>query len=136
MYFTAKIFNMHIISMGTDLNVCRGVFRTQTNIYGGASLRKSQKSVIVDVWLGSKYVSSIDFTIENVYRSHYLFDITNSTSKICHCVLVEGVICSQVFCCYWHVQYIQPWIKSIQDGLFRDQKSTPCLNSVTHILQW
>ena len=85
--------------MGTDLNVCRGVFRTQTNIYGGGSLRKSQKSVIVDVRLGSKYVSSIDFTIENVYRSPYLFDITNSTSKICHCVLVEGVICSQVFCC-------------------------------------
>ena len=91
MYFTAKVFNMHIISMGTGLNVCRGVFRTQTNIYGGGSLRKSQKSVIVDVRLGSKYVSSIGFTIENVYRSHYLFDITNSISKICHCVLVSPI---------------------------------------------
>ena len=91
MYFTAKIFNMHIISMGTDLNVCRGVFRTQTNIYGGGSLRKSQKSVIVDVRLGSKYVSSIGFTIENVYRSQYLFHITNSTLKICHCALVSPI---------------------------------------------
>ena len=36
---------------GTDLyvNVCRGVFRAQSNIYGGASLRKSQKNFIVDV---------------------------------------------------------------------------------------
>ena len=26
---------------GTDLNVCRGIFRTQPNIYDGASLQKS-----------------------------------------------------------------------------------------------
>ena len=41
---------MHII---TDLyvNVCRGVFRTQLNIYGGAISRKSQKSFVVDVRL-------------------------------------------------------------------------------------
>ena len=26
---------------GSDLNVYRGVFKTQSNIYGGASLRKS-----------------------------------------------------------------------------------------------
>ena len=38
----------------TDLNVCRGVFRTQSNIYSGASLWKPQKSFNVDAWLGSK----------------------------------------------------------------------------------
>ena len=46
------------------------VFRTQSNIYGGASLRKSQKSFIVNAWLVSKYVSGIGFTVEKVYRSH------------------------------------------------------------------
>ena len=59
---------------GTDLNVWRGILRTQPNIYGGASLRKSQKSFIVDARLGSKYVSGIGFTVEKVYRSHYLPD--------------------------------------------------------------
>ena len=39
---------------GTDLyppecNVCKDVFRTQSNIYDGVSLRKSQKSFIVDL---------------------------------------------------------------------------------------
>ena len=43
---------------GTDLNVCRGV----------------GKSFIVDAGLGSKYVSGIGFTVEKVYRSHYLSD--------------------------------------------------------------
>ena len=53
---------------GGDLyvNVSRGVFRTQSNC--GASLPKSQESVIVDVRLGSKYASGIDFTAEKVYR--------------------------------------------------------------------
>ena len=55
---------------GTDLyvNVCRGVFRTQSNIYGGSFLQKSQESFIVDVQLGSKYASGIGFTVEKVYR--------------------------------------------------------------------
>ena len=66
---------------GTDLNVCRGVFRTRSNIYGGASLRKSQKSFIVDARLGSKYVSGIGFTVEKVYRSHYLSDIVKVDFK-------------------------------------------------------
>ena len=35
-------YNFH----GTDLNVSTGVFRTQSNIYGGASLRKSQKTLL------------------------------------------------------------------------------------------
>ena len=45
---------------GKDLhvNVCRGVFRTQSNIHGGPSLQKSQESFIVDVC----------FTVEKVYR--------------------------------------------------------------------
>ena len=54
--------------MGLHINVCSGVFRTQSNIYGGASLQKSQESFIVDVWLGSKYASVIGFTVEKVYR--------------------------------------------------------------------
>ena len=41
---------------GTDLylNVCRGVFRTQCNIYGGSSLQKLQEIFIADARLGSK----------------------------------------------------------------------------------
>ena len=50
------------------LNICRGVFRTRQNIYGGAYSQKSQKSFIVDAWLGSKYASGIGFTEEKVYR--------------------------------------------------------------------
>ena len=50
------------------VNVCRGVFGTQSNIYGGDSLRKSQKDFIVDVRLGSKYVSGNIFTVEKAYR--------------------------------------------------------------------
>ena len=55
---------------GTDpyVNVCRGVFRTQSNIYGGASLQKSLESFIVNVQLGCKYASGIGFTVEKVYR--------------------------------------------------------------------
>ena len=36
---------------GTDLyvNVCSGVYKAQSNIYGGASLQKLQKGFIVDV---------------------------------------------------------------------------------------
>ena len=56
MYFTPKIFNINIISLGLTGIICRGVFRTQSNIYGGASLQKSQKSFIVDARMGSKYV--------------------------------------------------------------------------------
>ena len=33
---------------GTDLSVCRGIFRTQSNIYGGGFFRKLQKSFNVD----------------------------------------------------------------------------------------
>ena len=81
MYFTAKysicIYNFY----GTDLNVWRGVFRTQSNIYGGASLRKSQKSFIVDTRLGPKYVSGIGFTVEKFYRNHFLSDIVKVDFK-------------------------------------------------------
>ena len=82
MYFTAKIYNIYTHNFyGSDLNVCGGVFRTQSNIYGGASLRKSQKGFIVDARLGSKYVSGIGFTVEKVYRSHYLSDIVKVDFK-------------------------------------------------------
>ena len=55
---------------GTDLyvNVCRGVFRTQFNIYHGASLQKWQVSFIIDIRLGFKYTSRVGFTVEKVYR--------------------------------------------------------------------
>ena len=66
---------------GTDLNVCRGVFRAQSNIYVGASLQKLQKSFTVDALLGSKYISGIGFTVEKVYRSHYLSDIVKVNLK-------------------------------------------------------
>ena len=49
-------------------NVCRGVFRTQLNIYGGDSFRTSQENFIADVRLGAKYASGIGFTAEKVYR--------------------------------------------------------------------
>ena len=47
---------MYIIYYGTDLyvNVRRDVLTFQSNIFGGASLLKSQKGFIVDVRLGSK----------------------------------------------------------------------------------
>ena len=71
-YFTAKIFIMHIISIGLIyvwyVSVCRGVFRTQQNICGGASYRKLQESLIVDVRMGSNYTSGITFTVEKVSR--------------------------------------------------------------------
>ena len=55
---------------GTDLyiNVCRGIFRTHSNVYGGASLQKSQGRFTVDIQLGCKYVSGIGFKVEKVYR--------------------------------------------------------------------
>ena len=54
---------------GTDLYVCRGVFRTQSNIYGEASLWKSRKTFIADVLPVSKYAFGISFTVEKVYRN-------------------------------------------------------------------
>ena len=68
---------------GTDLyvNVCRGIFRTQSNIYGGASLQKSQETFIVDVRLGSKYASGIGFTVENVYRMSIFVDMVKADFK-------------------------------------------------------
>ena len=55
---------------GTDLyiNVCSGVFITESSIYGEASSRKSQKSFIVDIRLCSKYTFGIGFTVEKVYK--------------------------------------------------------------------
>ena len=72
------------------VNICRGVFITQLNIYGGTSLQKSQKSFNVDAQLGSKYVSGIGFRVEQVYRMS-IFICYKKVSKICHCVLVPSV---------------------------------------------
>ena len=54
---------------GTDLyvNVCLGVFRTHSNIFGRVSLQRSQESFTVDLRLSSKYASGIGFTEEKVY---------------------------------------------------------------------
>ena len=49
------------------VDVCRAAFRTQSNIYSGASLQKSQKSFIVDILLGSKSASAVSFIVEKVY---------------------------------------------------------------------
>ena len=65
-FYSKKIaYNLY----GTELyvNVCRGVFRTQSNIYGDASMQKPLESFIVDARLGSKYASSIGLTVEKVY---------------------------------------------------------------------
>ena len=78
---------------GTDLyvNVCRGVFRIQLKICGGASMQKSHKeSVIVDVPLVFKYASGIAFTLGLQNVSIYLI-WPKSTSKICHCLLVSQI---------------------------------------------
>ena len=50
----------------TDLyvSVWRGVLRSQQNICGEASLRKLQKSLIVDVRMGSNNVSGLTLTVE------------------------------------------------------------------------
>ena len=68
-YYSKNIkyaYNFH----GTDLyiNVCRGLFRIHSNVYGIASLQKSQENFNVDFRLGSKYSSGISFTVEKVYR--------------------------------------------------------------------
>ena len=76
MYFTAKIFNMHIISMKLTcihlyVNVFRGLFRTHSNIYDGASLRNHTKSCIVQM-LNCFHIRGIGFTVGKVYKSRYL----------------------------------------------------------------
>ena len=81
MYFTATKIHYAYNFYGTDMNVCKGVLRTHSNIYGGASLQKSQKSLIAEAQLGSKYVSGIGFTVEKVYRSHHFSDIVKADFK-------------------------------------------------------
>ena len=68
--FYRKKFQYTYNFYATELYVdtCRDVFRTQSNIYGGASLQKLQESFIVDIRLGSKCASGIGFTVEKVYR--------------------------------------------------------------------
>ena len=63
------------------VNVCKGVFRTRYIFYGGAFLRKSQKSFIIDVRLGSKYTSGISFIVEKVCRMSTL--VLYSQSQLC-----------------------------------------------------
>ena len=60
-YFTAKVFNIHTISMGlAHLQPSR----TSTV----ELLWENKKNFILDVRLGSKYASGISFTVEKVYR--------------------------------------------------------------------
>ena len=49
------------------VNLCRGVYRSQSNIYDRTSSRKPQKGFVTDVRLGSKYVAGIGFAGEKVY---------------------------------------------------------------------
>ena len=76
---------------GIDLNVCWGIFRTQSNIYGGAFLLKSQKRFIVDVRMGSKYISGIGFTVGRFIEVTIYLIQSVSTSNICHCVLASPI---------------------------------------------
>ena len=79
----------------TDLYVivCRGAFRAQQNICGGASLKILQKDFIIDVQMGSKYVSGITFTVEKVYRMSIVIEkfLYQSHWKICHWLLASWI---------------------------------------------
>ena len=75
MYFTGKILNMHIISMGLTWMYTEAYLEPSWTSMVELLCENHKKSFIVDAWLGSKYVSGIGFTVEKVYRSHYLSDI-------------------------------------------------------------
>ena len=60
------VYNLYATEL--YVNICRDVFRIQSNICVGASLQKSQESFIVDVGLVSKCASGIGFTVQKVYR--------------------------------------------------------------------
>ena len=75
---------------GTDLylDVCRWVFKTQPNIYRGTSSRKSQQSFIIDVLLGSRYLSNkVKVNFKNLSLMFLLLE------------LMKNVIRFQIFCC-------------------------------------
>ena len=68
-YFVRKnVFYYNNIQYAYDfygnVNVYRGIFRTQSDVYGAASLQKSHKKFIVDIRLGSKYATGKGFTVE------------------------------------------------------------------------
>ena len=65
---------------GLYVNVRRGVFRTQYNIYDGASLCKPQKSFFADVQLGAKFASGISSAVEKVYRMSIFIEYRKSIS--------------------------------------------------------
>ena len=60
---------MYIVSVGQYrcVNVCQGVFSTQSNIYS----ENHKKRFIVEVLLGSKYASGISLTVENVVKVNF-----------------------------------------------------------------
>ena len=74
MYFTAKIFNMHIISMGLNWMYAEAYLEISRTSMVELLWENHKKSFIVDARLGFKYVSGIDITVEKVYQSHYLSD--------------------------------------------------------------
>ena len=63
---------------GADLqvNVHRGVFRTQWNIYDGNLCENHKKA---DVRLGSKYASGISSTVGKVYSMPIFIEYRKST---------------------------------------------------------
>ena len=85
LYFTAKNFNIHIISLGlTYVNVCKVVFRTYSNIYGKASLQKSQESFIEkELW--HRFYNRKGLQNVNIYLRSKL------NSKIFHYLLVSRI---------------------------------------------
>ena len=76
---------------GTDLNVCRDVYRTQSNIYGGASLRKSLKSLLsmLDWVLNTSLVQVLQH--KTIIEVTIYLTQSKSNSKNCHCVLVSPI---------------------------------------------
>ena len=88
MYFTAKILNMYIISMGLTSMYAEAYLEPNWTSMVELLCENHKKRFIADAWLGSKYVSGIGFTVEKVYRSHYLSDTAkvgfkNSSLRSC-----------------------------------------------------
>ena len=73
MYFTAKISNMHIISMGLTWMYTEAYLESSRTSMVELLCENHKKSFIVDTRLGSKYVSGIGFTVEKVYKSLFIW---------------------------------------------------------------
>ena len=79
--FYSKIINMYIISMGLTWIYPEEYLEPSQTSMVDLLCKNHKKSFIADARVGSKYVSGMGFTIEKVYRSHYLSDIVKANFK-------------------------------------------------------